>query len=494
MPDITMPQLGETVTEGTITRWAKKVGDQIEEDEVLFEVSTDKVDSEVPSPAAGYLAEILVQEGETADVGAKLAVISDSAPSGGDGGSESSEKAEGAEPSGDAEAAGGDGDAETSGRQATGGRAGEEAEGPAGGDSPDLAAETEEAQPEGASAESHPGGRNGDSPSSNGEGSGETRVLSPVVRRLLKEHDIQPQEVKATGAGGRITRADVLAIVDTRSAGGAPRSDAPATAEKAPAAKGEDAKAAAPAPAAEPAKAAGRDASVPFSNIRRRTAEHMRRSLDTSAHTLVVIEVDYEAVDKARLPAKARFKEEEGVGLTYLPFVARAVIDALHDFPNLNASVGENELILHRDVNLGIAVDLSHQGLIVPVVHAAQDKRLRALAREMGDLAARARGKKLAAEDISGGTFTITNPGGFGTLLTAPIINQPQVAIVSTDGVKPKPVALALPGGGYGVAVHPVGNIAISFDHRAVDGAYASAFLARLKELLETRDWAQELG
>ncbi|MGH9283954.1 MAG: 2-oxo acid dehydrogenase subunit E2, partial [Acidimicrobiales bacterium] len=235
------------------------------------------------------------------------------------------------------------------------------------------------------------------------------------------------------------------------------------------------------------------DETIPFSNIRRRTAEHMRRSLDTSAHTLVVAEVDYEAVEKARLPARARFKEEEGISLSYLPFVGRAVIDALHDFPRLNASVGNNELIVHRAVNLGIAVDMSHEGLIVPVVHDAQDKRLRALAREVADLAARARAKKLSADDISGGTFTITNPGGYGTLLTGPIINQPQVAILSTDGVKPKPVAVALPSGGYGVAVHPVGNLAISFDHRAVDGAYASAFLARLREILETRDWGQEL-
>ncbi|MDP9387418.1 MAG: 2-oxo acid dehydrogenase subunit E2, partial [Actinomycetota bacterium] len=258
----------------------------------------------------------------------------------------------------------------------------------------------------------------------------------------------------------------------------------------------------APAPAAgngaaraEPAPArSGDDEVVRFSNIRRRTAEHMRRSLDTSAHTLVVIEVDYDAVDRARLPERERFKAEEGFSLTYLPFVARAVVDAIRDFPHVNASVGDDELIVHHAVNLGIAVDLNHEGLIVPVVHDAGDKRLRALARDMADLAARARARRLGADDISGGTFTITNPGSSGTLLTFPIINQPQVAILSTDGVRPKPVAVSLPGGGYGVAVHPVGNIAIAFDHRAFDGAYASAFLARLRDLLETRDWSQELG
>ncbi|MGQ0521255.1 MAG: dihydrolipoamide acetyltransferase family protein [Actinomycetota bacterium] len=492
MADITMPQLGETVTEGTITRWAKKVGDTVEEDEVLFEVSTDKVDSEVPSPAAGVLAEILVQEGETADVGAKLAVISDSAPAGAEAGAAASKDG--------SEAAGGGAD----GGGADGGGGGQpEAGGPTAEESPDLAAETEAAEPEATADVAPPedhgaGAANGDAPApaqparEGGGGGGQALVLSPVVRRLLKEHGLQPGDVQASGAGGRITRDDVLAVVDSRSAGGSARpAEAPAP-SPAPARK--EAAPAAAAPAGEAAPVTARDETVPFSNIRRRTAEHMRRSLDTSAHTLVVIEVDYDGVEQVRLPARARFKEEEGVSLSYLPFIGRAVIDALHDFPRLNASVGNDELVVHHEVNLGIAVDLGHEGLIVPVIHAANDKRLRALAREVAQLAGRARSKKLSADDISGGTFTITNPGGYGTFLTAPIINQPQVAILSTDGVKPKPVAVALPGGGYGVAVHPVGNLAISFDHRAVDGAYASAFLARLREIIETRDWAQELA
>jgi pyruvate dehydrogenase E2 component (dihydrolipoamide acetyltransferase) len=220
----------------------------------------------------------------------------------------------------------------------------------------------------------------------------------------------------------------------------------------------------------------------------------MRRSIETSAHTLVVIDVDYDAVDKVRVPAKERFKAEEGVGLTYMAFAARAVVDAVRDFPHVNASMGEGELVVHRYVNLGIAVDLDYEGLIVPVIHDAEGKRLRVLARQIADLAVRARSKKLSADDISGGTFTITNAGGYGTFVTAPIINQPQVAILSTDGVKPRPVAVAMPGGGYGIAVHPVGNLALAFDHRAFDGAYAAAFLARVKEVLETRDWAGELA
>ncbi|HVL91900.1 MAG TPA: dihydrolipoamide acetyltransferase family protein [Acidimicrobiales bacterium] len=459
--DITMPQLGETVTEGTIVRWVKQVGDQVSEDEVLFEVSTDKVDSEVPSPASGYLTEILVQEGQTVDVGARLAVIGDSAEGAAEPAAEPAPEPESAtdpDPAPDPQP-----EPEASPK-------------PAGARPPE-----EEPAPEPASAKAarrpEPGGDDG--PPAGGRPG---QVLSPVVRRLVAEHGIDPGSITGSGAGGRVTRADVLKVIDTRNGGGSAAPTAPAPAP---------APAAAPAPATV-ARAAG-DETIAFSNIRRRTAEHMRRSLDTSAHTLVVAEVDYEAVERARLPVRQRFKEEEGVSLSYLPFVARAVVDALADFPRLNASVAEESLIVHRAVNLGIAVDLAHEGLIVPVVRDADDKRLRALAREVADLASRARSKKLGADDISGGTFTITNPGGYGTLLTAPIINQPQVAILSTDGVKPKPVAVALPGGGYGVAVHPVGNLALSFDHRANDGAYASAFLARLREIIETRDWASEL-
>jgi 2-oxoglutarate dehydrogenase E2 component (dihydrolipoamide succinyltransferase) len=219
----------------------------------------------------------------------------------------------------------------------------------------------------------------------------------------------------------------------------------------------------------------------------------MVRSLATSAHTLVVIEVDYDNVDKVRLAAKEKFKEDEGVSLTYLPFIARALVDAIREFPHVNASVGNDELIVHRYVNLGIAVDMDFQGLIVPVVQNADTKRLRALAREVADLGRRAKARKLSADEIAGGTFTITNAGGYGTLITGPIINQPQVAILSTDGVKPRPVAVPIPGGGHAIAVHPLGNLAISFDHRAYDGAYASAFLAKIKDILETRDWASEL-
>jgi pyruvate/2-oxoglutarate dehydrogenase complex dihydrolipoamide acyltransferase (E2) component len=220
---------------------------------------------------------------------------------------------------------------------------------------------------------------------------------------------------------------------------------------------------------------------LPFNPIRRLTGEHLTRSLATAAHTLVTTEVDYAAVDAVRRRA----------GLTYLPFVARAVIDGLHRFPHLNASVVGDGLRLHPHVNLGIAVDLDFEGLIVPVVHQAEQLRLAALADRIADLADRARGRRLAATDIEGGTFTITNPGGYGTLVTGPIINQPQVAIVSTDGVRMRPVAFQ--DGGWQMTVRPVGNLSMSFDHRAVDGAYASAFLAAVRDTLATRDWNGEL-
>jgi 2-oxoglutarate dehydrogenase E2 component (dihydrolipoamide succinyltransferase) len=329
-------------------------------------------------------------------------------------------------------------------------------------------------------------------------------VLSPVVRRLIAEHDLDPAAIPGTGPGGRITREDVLAYIESQKA--PPQAPEPPRAAEPPQAPEPPRAAAAPtapAPAAPTAPAAAGerpavaprrgDEIVPFTNIRRRTAEHMVRSKQTSAHTLCVIEVDYERIERVRAAHRDAFRAAEGFSLTYLPFIARAVIDAIREWPHVNASVGDDALIVHHDIHLGIAVDLDHQGLIVPVIHDAADKRLRAIARAIVDLAARARSKKLSADDIAGGTFTITNPGPFGTFLTAPIINQPQVAILSTDGVKKRPVAVELPDGTDAVAVHPTGNLALSFDHRVIDGAYAAAFLKTVKEICETRDWEAEL-
>ena len=467
MPDITMPQLGETVTEGTIIRWMKKVGDEIAYDEPLFEVSTDKVDSEVPSPASGYLAEILVAEGATVDVGTKLAVVTDEAPSG------------------DVPAYSAGAPADLSPTPASAPPEPEPASAP-----PEPERDT--TTPEEATG---PVGTDSD---------GKGLVLSPVVRKLVAEYGIDPVSVPGTGKGGRITRADVLSFIDRRAAGGGPTVDeatAPARGEPVPGAPrsvpgAADALVAGSANAATHSYtpvAGARDEVVPFTNIRRLTAEHMVRSKATSAHTLAVIEADYEGIERVRKTHKDRFREQEGIGLTYLAFIARAVVETLRDYPQLNASVGDDALIIHRDVHLGIAVDLGQRGLIVPVVRHAEGQSLMGIARAMADLAERARARKLSADEVVGGTFTITNPGLFGTFMTAPIINQPQVAILSTDGIKRRPVVITAPDGTEAVGIHSVGLLALSFDHRAVDGAYASGFLHELARVIESRDWEAEL-
>ncbi len=236
-----------------------------------------------------------------------------------------------------------------------------------------------------------------------------------------------------------------------------------------------------------------RDEVVALSRIRQATGSHMIMSKGTSPHAFSVVEVDYSNVDATRGKAKDEFRAAEGFGLTYLPFIARAVVDALADFPHLNASVGDDQLVVHRYVDLGIAVDLDYNGLLVPVVRDAETKRLRAIAREINDLASRARSRRLSPDEIQGGTFTLSNNGSAGSVLTMPIINQPQVAILSTDAIVKKPVVIDVPGGGESIAIHPVGNLAMAWDHRAFDGAYAAGFLVRVKEILETRDWSSEV-
>ena len=345
-------------------------------------------------------------------------------------------------------------------------------------------------------------------------------MLSPVVRKLLSENGISPSEVTGTGLGGRITREDVLKVVDARHAHApapapAPAPPAPApppVAAPVPAAPPPPAPAAVP-PAPAPAPAAvssvvhaaptpatsmaafrrAGDQVVPFSNMRRRTAEHMVRSKATSPHAFIANEVDFENVERVRKAWGARFKEEEGFSLTYLPFIARSTVEALRDFPLLNASVGDDSLVVHAEINLGIAVDLSHEGLIVPVIHRAEEVTLRGIARRIRDLAERARGRQLNADDIAGGTFSITNDGPFGTFFTVPIINQPQVAILATDGIARRPVVVTQPDGSESIAIHSTGVVGVSWDHRAVDGAYVSSFLARVSDLIGSRDWAAEL-
>ena len=415
--DVTLPQLGETVTEGTITRWCKQVGESVALDEPLYEVSTDKVDSEVPSPAAGVLTEILVPEGDTVEVGARLAVIAavDVA---------AVDVAAVAPPTAPAPAP----------------------------RTPDPPAPAPVATPP-------------SPPPPVAPVAADVRVTSPVVRRLMAERGLDPARITGTGEGGRITRRDVL------NAPGAP----------------------ARTPGAALAPKVG-DEVLPFDNIRRRTAEHMVRSKATSAHVYTSVEVDYERVDRVRRAHQADWVAEEGFSLTYLPFIVRAFCDAVREFPRVNASVDGDALVMHHDLNLGIAVDLDFNGLIAPVVREADGKRLRLVAREIRDLAGRARAKQLGPDEVVGGTFTITNMGPFGTLMTLPIINQPQVAILAADAIRKRPVVVEGPDGDDAIAVHPVGVLALTWDHRAFDGAYAASFLHALREILETRNWAPELA
>jgi pyruvate dehydrogenase E2 component (dihydrolipoamide acetyltransferase) len=403
--DVIMPQLGETVAEGTVTKWYKKVGDAVKADDVLFDVETDKVSTEIPAQADGVLAEILVAEGVTAKVGAKLAVIQEK---------------------GGAQRAPTPG----AGRQST------------------DTAQTRAATPAAA-------------PAVRPREAGADERLSPVVRKLLAEHTLDPRAIKGAGRDGRITRDDVLAHIE--------RSGQPSGASRQSSVVGRHALSA----EAE---------TVPLNNIRKRTAEHMAKSWTTVPHVLQVVEADFSKVDEARRAA----------GLTYLPFIAHAIVGALAKYPRLNSSFQGDHLALHKRINLGIAVDLNFDGLVVPVVKDAAGKSVAELARAMNDLAARARDGKLRPDDMTGGTYTISNNGAYGTLITAPIISPPQVAILSTDGIRKRPVVVESKEGDT-IAIRPVGMLAQTFDHRAVDGAYSGSFLNHVKSLIETTDWKKEM-
>ena len=454
MADVTLPQLGETVTEGTITQWFKAVGDTVAEDEPLFEVSTDKVDTEVPSPVSGTLTEIRAAEGDTVEVGTVIAVVGDGAAAPAAAPEPAAEEAPAPEPEPAPEPA-----AEAA---------------PAPAPAPAPAAEADPAP----AASAH---------------AGDSRLLSPVVRRLVNEHALDPDQITGTGPGGRITRDDVLDHIDaTGATKQAPASAAPQAAPAAAAPS--SAPAAAPARAASaPSVAVGeRDSGVRLSKIRQLTGDHMVMSKAVSPHAFSVVEVDFANVDVVRSAKKVEWKAQHGFSLTYLPFIARAIIDALGEFPHLNASVSDDQLVVHNFIDLGIAVDLDYEGLLAPVIRDAETKRLGAIATEISDLADRARNRKLTPDEISGGTFTISNNGSAGSVLTMPIINQPQVGIISTDAIVRKPVVIGQ-GGLEAIAIHPVGNIAMAWDHRAFDGAYAAGFLKKVKELLETKDWNAEL-
>ena len=428
--DVIMPQLGETVTEGTVTRWYKKVGDAVKADEALFDVETDKVSTEIPASASGVLAEILVEEGVTAKVGVRLAVIRESGPAP---------------------------------RPA------------AGAPSASTAAPVTAAV---AATPDRPLRTDSSGPVRSLDKLGTQDRLSPVVRKLIAEHSLDPARIAGTGRDGRITREDVLDHIVKGGAGH-------------PAAAPDAVRIETPAPYVVPA-ASGAHTTIPLNNVRRRTAEHMAKSWTTAPHVLQAVEADFHRVEQARREMGGQWKKREGFSLSYLPFIARAVSIALAKFPHLNATFDGAQLTLHRRINLGIAVDLNFEGLVVPVVKDIPAKSLPQIAREIKDLAGRARAGKLKPDELAEATYTITNNGAFGTLFTAPIINLPQVAILSTDAIRKKPWVIESPEGDS-IAIRPVGMLAQTFDHRAVDGAYSAAFLREMETLIETSNWVEAL-
>ena len=443
--DVIMPQLGETVAEGVVTKWYKKVGDAVKADEVLFDVETDKVSTEIPAQATGVVAEILVAEGVTAKVGALLAVIREA-------GAAVAPRETGRVTS----AVESDG----TGAQRI---------------SPTAAHANDIAKP----------------PLSTPDGGAQSR-LSPVVRRLIAEHGLDAGAIRGSGRNGRITREDVTDFIATRTHEPAHARTQPSTAQapRTPAEVTEPTASATPSMSATSTAGAQ---TLPLNAVRKRVAENMQKSWQTVPHVMQVIEADFQRVEQARRDLGSQWKTREGFGLTYLPFVARAVSIALGRYPKLNATFDGDRLTLQRRINLGIAVDMNFEGLMVPVLKDVPNKSLPQLAREINDLAVRARAGKLKPDELTEGTYTITNNGAYGTVITAPIVNQPQVAILSTDAVRKKPVVIETPEGDS-LAIRPVGVLAQSFDHRAVDGAYAAAFLRELKLIIETRNWTQDLS
>jgi 2-oxoglutarate dehydrogenase E2 component (dihydrolipoamide succinyltransferase) len=451
--NVLMPQLGETVTEGTVASWTKKVGDKVAVDEIILDIETDKVSMEIPSPGDGFITQILVPEGTTVPVGTVLAVVESSmsavasAPA-------PAPKAVAAAPA-PAPAAAAASASPPSWYAAM---------------PPDMSTAKEQYEPQVAVAA--------------GAGAHVARDdhqrLSPAVRRLAAEYRLDLKAVPGSGRNGRITRRNVLEFIQRQKT--APASAAPAG--SAPAAR-----APAPAPIGQPPAGAK---TVPFTRIRKLTAEHMVRSKATSPHVLQAVEVDFQRVDIVRKTVRDAWKAKHGYSLTYLPFIGNAVCRALEEFPNLNSSVHGDSLILHPSVNLGIAVDLGAEGLVAPVIKHADRLSVAQLADAIAEIAQRSRAGKLKPDDFQGGTYTLSNSGTFGTLITAPIINQPQVAILSTDGVRKKPVVVET-SEGDSIAIRPVGVLAQSFDHRAVDGAYSAAFLDRVRKIIETSNWVVEV-
>ena len=451
MTSIQMPQLGETIVEGTILKWLKREGDSVERDEPLFEISTDKVDTEVPSPVAGTVRKILVEQGTTVPVGTALMEIDEAGAAASDGASRdaaSSPDPSAAEP---AEAA-----PEPSATPA-----------PSEGSSatPPAAAPSTSVAPAAAAMATVP------------DRGPRSQILSPLVRRLAKEHDLDLAQIPGTGSGGRITKADVMGVI---SSGGA-RTVAPAAAG----ATGPEIAPAQPMPA--PSAGIG-DEVVPVSHIRRAIAEHMLASTQGTARAWTMVEVNVDHLVKLRERVKDAFQERYGIKITYLPMVVRATVDALLEYADVNARLEGENIVRHRFVNMGIAVSYD-AGLIVPVVKGADGMNTIGVARSIADLAARARAHQLQPDEVQGATFTITNPGPYGSVASVPIINQPNVGILSLDAIVKRPVVID-----DAIAIRSMVNLSMSWDHRVIDGELATRFLARVKQNLESWDFAEDLG
>jgi pyruvate dehydrogenase E2 component (dihydrolipoyllysine-residue acetyltransferase) len=469
MTAVKMPQLGETVIEGTILKWLKQEGDQVALDEPLFEISTDKVDTEVPSSAAGTLTKILVAEGETVAVGTELAEISEDGAGAGGAGAPGAAAQLAADDSANAQASSGPaGGADAPSAPAP------PAQPPAPAPAPPAAPAGDPVAPSPVAAST----QTVEPPPDRG---GRSQILSPLVRKLATEHGVDLGQVTGTGTGGRITKNDVLGFVASRGA-------------SAPAAAGATAPAPAPAPAPDvapqpsPGAVGGSEEVVPVSHIRKQIAQHMKASLEVSARAWNAVEVNMENVARLRERTKEAFKAREGFSLTYMPFLTRAVSEALLAHPMVNSELRGEEIAVKHFVNMGIAVSYD-EGLIVPVLKGADTMNLLGIARGINDLATRARAKKLQPDEVHGGTFTITNPGPFGSLISVPIINQPQTGILGFDSVEKRPVVID-----DTIAIRHMVYISMSWDHRVIDGALASQFLARVKQNLETWDFAEDLA
>jgi len=440
--DIIMPQMGESIAEGTLSKWLKKVGDEVKRDEPIFEISTDKVDAEIPASAAGVLAEILVKEGETVAVQTVVARLETEKGAFAGGGN-----------------AGG-------GRREAGSGDVAAAAGPAIPPAPASAAPQREATPATAPARQQPATPAIAASHSGNGNSFEERVRtksSPLVRKIAAEHGVNISSLQGSGVAGRVTKRDIVGFIES----GAPDKTAPPASRL-------------PLPAAWPG-----DTVEPMSKMRALISEHMVASRHTSAHVTSFIEIDFTRVARIRAKKRAEFEAATGQKLTYMPFIIKAVTQGLRAFPVMNSSVAGTNVIYRKQINIGVAVALEW-GLIVPVIKNADDLSLSGITRALNDIAARARAKKLSPDEVQGGTFTITNPGVFGSLMGTPIINQPQVAILGVGAIEKRPKVLPGVDGEDTIAIRTCAYFSISFDHRIIDGAVADQFLAFVKKTIET--------